>query len=81
MKGQTPTTNCLISTLTANPSLPNMSRATLRWVDEARSNTIGSDESAGSVGARQTSCRRELYAKNRLSGLRVASVIVHEARG
>lgn len=71
----------MISVPTAKPSLPKMSRLALPPGDEARSKTVGSEESSGSVGARQTRWRSELYAKNLLSGLNVASVIVHEPKG
>lgn len=46
-----------------------------------KSSMVGSDWSAGSVGARHTRLRIELYAKNLLSGLKVASVIVHWPNG
>jgi hypothetical protein len=43
----------------------------------AKSRRLGSDSLSGSVGARHTMLRIELYAKKRLSGLSDASVIVH----
>lgn len=43
----------------------------------AKSRRFGSDSSSGSVDARHTMLRIELYAKNLLSGLSDASVIVH----
>jgi len=43
----------------------------------AKSRRVGSASLSGSVGARHTMLRIELYARKRLSGLRDASVIVH----
>lgn len=43
----------------------------------AKSRRFGSDSSSGSVGAKHTMLRIELYARKRLSGLSDASVIVH----
>lgn len=43
----------------------------------AKSRRFGSLSLSGSVGARHTILRIELYAKKRLSGLKEASVIVH----
>jgi hypothetical protein len=43
----------------------------------AKSRSIGSDSFSGSVGDRHTILLIELYARNRLSGLSDASVIVH----